>query len=69
MNREEAQVRMQEIQRIMERATLWTLLPGAAAVMGGRLVLGGCAVSYAMLRSLDFADILKLPVRHKSASA
>ena len=60
MNRDEAQVRMQEIQRIMERATLWTLLPGTAAVMGGGLVLGGCAASYAMFRSLDFADILTL---------
>ena len=60
MNRDEAQVRMQEIQRIMERATLWTLLPGTAAVMGGVLVLGGCAASYAMFRSLDFADILTL---------
>lgn len=60
MNRDEAQVRMQEIQRIMERATLWTLLPGRAAVVGGLLVLAGCAASYAMFRSLDFADLLKL---------
>lgn len=60
MNREEAQVRMREIQRIMERATLWTLLPSTAAVMGGGLVLAGCAVSYAMIHSLDFADILRL---------
>jgi hypothetical protein len=58
MDRDEAQARMQEIQRIMERATLWTLLPGTAAVLGGVMVLIGCAVSYGMCRSLDFADIL-----------
>jgi hypothetical protein len=58
MDRDEAQARMQEIQRIMERATLWTLLPGTAAVLGGVIVLIGCAVSYGMFRSLDFADII-----------
>ena len=57
MNANEAQNRMQEIQRIMERATLFTLLPGTAAVVGGLMVLAGCAVSYAMMHSLDFADI------------
>ncbi len=60
MDVDEAQARMQEIQRIMERATLFTLLPGTPAVVGGLLVLAGCAVSYAMFRSLDFADILYL---------
>ncbi|MFZ5831345.1 MAG: hypothetical protein ACOY3P_14765 [Planctomycetota bacterium] len=60
MNVDEAQARMQEIQRIMERATLFTLLPGTAAVIGGLMVLAGCAVSYAMFRSLDFADVLHL---------
>jgi hypothetical protein len=58
MNANEAQVRMLEIQRIMERATLFTLLPGAAAVVGGLMVLAGCAVSFGMFRSLDFGDIL-----------
>jgi hypothetical protein len=58
MNSDEAQARMQEIQRIMERATLFTLLPGMPAVVGGIMVLAGCGVSYAMFRSLDFADIL-----------
>ncbi|MCE5268599.1 MAG: hypothetical protein LLG00_12005 [Planctomycetaceae bacterium] len=62
MDANEAENRMREIQRIMERATLFTLLPGTAAVVGGLLVLVGCAVSYAMFRSLDFADILHLPV-------
>ena len=60
MDVDEAQGRMQEIQRIMERATLFTLLPGWPAVAGGLLVLAGCAVSYAMFRSLDFADILRI---------
>jgi hypothetical protein len=60
MDVDEAQARMQEIQRIMERATLFTLLPGTPAVAGGLLVLAGCAASYAMFRSLDFADFLEL---------
>ena len=60
MDVDEAQARMREIQRIMERATLFTLLPGMPAVVGGLLVLAGCAVSYAMFRSLDFAGILSL---------
>ena len=60
MDHEEAQARMQEVQRIMERTTLYTLLPGASAIIGGVLVLIGCAVSYAMIRSLDFEDVLLL---------
>lgn len=67
MTVDEAQVRMQEIQRIMERATLFTLLPGAPAVVGGLMVLAGCAVSYAMFRSLDFADILHVSVHGQVA--
>ena len=63
MDRDEAIERMQEIQRIMERATLWTLLPGVAAVVGGLLVLAGCAASYGMFRSLDFADMLGMTMR------
>ena len=62
MEVDEARARMEEVQRIMERATLCTLLPGTASVIGGLLVLAGCAVSYAMFRSLDFADILRLSV-------
>ena len=67
MNVDEAQARMQEIQRIMERATLFTLLPGTPAVIGGLMVLGGCGVSYAMFRSLDFADILSLSLASQAA--
>ena len=63
MDADEAQDRMQEIQRIMERATLFTLLPGTPAILGGLLVLVGCAVSYSLTRSLDFADILQLRPR------
>jgi hypothetical protein len=58
MDRAEAEARMREVQRIMERTTLYTLLPGAAAVIGGVLVLLGCAVSYAMIRSVDFRDVI-----------
>jgi hypothetical protein len=67
MNVDEAQARMQEIQRIMERATLFTLLPGTAAVGGGLLVLAGCTASYAMFRSLDFAGILHLSFNAQAA--
>ena len=62
MDHEEAQARMQEVQRIMERTTLYTLLPGASAIIGGVLVLIGCAVSYAMIGSVDFEDVLKLDI-------
>lgn len=63
MDQEEARARMREVQRIMERTTLYTLLPGAPAVVGGVLVLIGCAASYGMLRSLDFAAILRKPAQ------
>ncbi len=67
MDTDEAQARMQEIQRIMERATLFTLLPGTPAIVGGLLVLAGCAVSYAMFRSLDFAEMLHLSIGRQVA--
>jgi hypothetical protein len=65
----EAASRMEEIQRIMERATRYTLLPGTGAIVGGALVLAGCAASYAMFRAhqfggaaaLDFSCLLALP--------
>jgi hypothetical protein len=66
MHADEAAARMQEIQRIMERATLFTLLPGTPAVVGGLMVLAGCGVSYAMFRSLDFAAILGLSFRSQA---
>ena len=55
MKREDAQARIQEVQRIMERTTLYTRLPGASAVIGGVLALVGCGVSGLILRSPDFA--------------
>jgi hypothetical protein len=58
MKADEARERMQEIQRIMERTTLFTQLPGWAAICGGIMVLTGCAISYAMLPSFDFGEIL-----------
>jgi len=62
MEVDEAQARMREIQRIMETATLFTLLPGTAAIVGGLLVLLGCGASYGLLHSLNFADIMQLPM-------
>ena len=67
MDRDEARARIEEIQRIMERATLWTHLPGPAAVVGGLLVLVGCAVSYWMIRSLDFAAMLDMSLSRQVA--
>jgi hypothetical protein len=75
MDQDEAQVRMQEIQRIMERATLWTILPGTSAIIGGLMVLGGCVVSYLMFRSvdnpsftpIDFASLLDLSLNMQIA--
>ena len=67
MDRDEARARIDQIQRIMERATLWTLLPGSAAGVGGLLVLAGCAVSYGMIRSLDFAAMLDMSVGRQVA--
>jgi len=75
MNHDEAQARMQEIQRIMERATLWTILPGISAVIGGLMVLGGCVVSLFMFRSIsnprfsqiDFATLLDLSLNAQIA--
>ena len=60
MDRDEAQERIRQIQRTMELATRWTHLPGPAAVVGGLLALAGCGVSYGMIGSLDFADMLDI---------
>jgi hypothetical protein len=65
MDRDEARARMHEIQRIMERATLWTHLPGTAAILGGLMVLAGCAVSCRMFDSLDFGKLVDQPVNHQ----
>ncbi len=59
MEVDEARERMREIQRIMETATLFTLLPGTAAIVGGLLVLVGCGISYWLLHSLSFGDIVR----------
>jgi lysylphosphatidylglycerol synthetase-like protein (DUF2156 family) len=60
MDHNEARARMLEIQRIMETATLYTLLPGMASIIGGVLVFIGCGVSYGLLGSMNFADITRL---------
>ncbi|MHC4211831.1 MAG: hypothetical protein ACYSWP_00525 [Planctomycetota bacterium] len=75
MDHDEAQVRMQEIQRIMERTTLWTILPGKSAIIGGLIVFAGCLVSYLMFRSIDnpsftpidFASLLDLSLNAQIA--
>ena len=61
MERDEALTRMQQIQQIMERTTLYTLLPGAPAIIGGALALAGCAVSWATLGSFDFRGMAEAP--------
>jgi hypothetical protein len=65
MDSKEAEARMDEVRRIMERATLYTLLPGASAVVGGVLALLGCGATYAMTRSLDFQNVLYLPLKYQ----
>ena len=60
MNRDEAEKRVREVHRIMERTTLYTLLPGVPAIVGGVLALAGCVVSVVMMHSLDFGEALGL---------
>ena len=57
MDRAEAEARVREVQRIMERTTLYTLLPGWPAVIGGALVLAGCVVTWLITESLDFGAV------------
>jgi uncharacterized membrane protein YwzB len=58
MDHDEARTRMLEIQRIMESATLFTLLPSWAAILGGVFTLIGCGTSYWALGSANFAEIM-----------
>lgn len=67
MHFDEAKARMREIQRIMETATLYTLLPGTAAIVGGVLVFAGCAASGWLLQSVDFGQITELSTRQRTA--
>jgi len=67
MDADEAKARMREIQRIMETATLYTLLPGTAAIFGGLLVFLGCGVSAWLLQSTDFSRIVELPMNQRVA--
>ena len=68
MDFDEAKTRMREIQRIMETATLYTLLPGAAAIVGGMLVFVGCGASAWLLRSADFSQIADLPPNERTGA-
>jgi hypothetical protein len=75
MELDEARARIQEIQGVMERATRYPRLPGAAAVGAGLLVLLGCGVSVALFRTagaagaraLDFASLMDLPLGRQLA--
>ena len=60
MDADEAQARMQEIQRIMERATLFTLLPGHA---GGRRRTDGAGRLRGQLCHVPLARLRRLPPR------
>jgi len=62
-----AQARIREVQRIMERTTLYTLLPGTAAIVGGFAALAGCFAGYLMIRSVDLADLLRTPMHTQIA--
>ena len=62
MERDEAAAQMREIQRIMARTTLYTLLPGTSAIIGGGLALLGSFVSWRWLGSLDFQALHARPV-------
>jgi hypothetical protein len=61
MQSRQARERMDEIRRIMERTTLYTLLPGIPSLVGGVAVLIGCIVSYTMIGSVDARAMLRQP--------
>ena len=65
MKHDEALEHLDEIQRIAKTTTLHTLLPGYAAIIGGVLVFIGCVVSYGMIRSADFAQLMSYPMGHR----
>ena len=67
MDRTEAQDRILEVQRIMERTTLYTLLPGPPAIVGGILALGACVATALAAGSLDFAAVPALSVGAQAA--
>ena len=62
MQSRQAHERMDEIRRIMERTTLYTLLPGVPSLVGGVAVLIGCVVSYTMIGSVDVYAMLEQPL-------
>jgi hypothetical protein len=67
MDRAEAELRIREVQRIMERTTLYTLLPAWPAIIGGLMALGACAVTLWAAGSLDFAGVASLSTRAQVA--
>ena len=63
MDSSEAQQRLDEIQRIVQRTTLNTRLPGWPAIIAGGIVLAGSAASYFLLGgSMDYAALVGRPV-------
>lgn len=66
MEAREAAEHLAAIRRIMESATKLTVLPGKAAVIGGVLALAGCAATYAVMRSLDFATMSALTAEKRA---
>jgi len=65
MKHNEALERLQEIQRIAERTTLYTQLPGLAAIIGGLLAWIGCALSFFLMHSFDFGTLVQLSPSHQ----
>lgn len=61
MDANEATKHLATIRRIMESATQLTTLPGKAAIGGGIIALAASGVTYAVVNSLDIADIEDLP--------
>ncbi|OGF67983.1 MAG: hypothetical protein A2Y62_22095 [Candidatus Fischerbacteria bacterium RBG_13_37_8] len=60
MKQDEALERIKDIQRIAERTTLYTQLPGLAAIIGGILALFGCIISYQLIGSVDFGALINV---------
>ncbi len=59
MDVDEAQARMQEIQRIMERATLFTLLPGTVLSTG---TPAGCAFAHKPPTWMKHGDVFEVDI-------
>ena len=63
MDTREATDHLAAIRRIMESASQLTVLPGKAGIVGGVLALAGCAATYGLMKSLDFAQMAVMEAR------